>query len=283
MGSLVMAAKTTHVPTMWLSSQPGKYAGIRRQAEEGMAELARRATERDVDLFVVADTHWLNRISFHINANPRHTGTFTSHEVPHMISALEYDYPGDTGFAKLLADQARAGGLKSYAHELPSLGLDYATLVPMHFLNAAGTSIPVVSIGANMHSSAEENKRMGEAVARAAAASDRNVAFLASGSLSHEFPDNAVAMDYLDAISDPINSTMDKTVLQLWQRGDTQEFLNMLPAYNARFDGEGSMADTAMLFGALGWDGYRGRGEELCTYFPSTGTGQTIVDFPVHR
>jgi 3,4-dihydroxyphenylacetate 2,3-dioxygenase len=30
---------------------------------------------------------------------------------------------------------------------------------------------------------------------------------------------------------------------------------------------------------ALGWDGYRGRGELLCDYFPSSGTGQVNVVF----
>ena len=42
------------------------------------------------------------------------------------------------------------------------------------------------------------------------------------------------------------------------------------------------LADSiAMLFGALGWDRYRGRSQILCPYFASSGTGQTIVEFSV--
>ena len=39
------------------------------------------------------------------------------------------------------------------------------------------------------------------------------------------------------------------------------------------------MHDTAMLFGALGWDQYQGKGEIIGEYFPSSGTGQVNVVF----
>ena len=35
-----------------------------------------------------------------------------------------------------------------------------------------------------------------------------------------------------------------------------------------------------MLFGALGWDSYAGKGEVVGAYFPSSGTGQANVIFP---
>ncbi len=279
--SLVMAAKTTHVPTIWMSMQEGKNFGIRRPAEDGLREIRRRAQDRGVDAFVVCDTHWLNRVGFHVNGNARHSGVFTAHEVPHMLHGLSYDYPGDPELAALIVSEARADGLPAHMHEFPSLGLDYATLVPMELAYDKSHPATVIPVGASMHSSIRENRRLGEAVARAAAKSHKRVAFIASGSLSHEFPDNEVAMEFLNDISAPINRYMDHKVLQMWRHGEIADFLEMLPQYNARFSGEGAMADTSMLFGVLGWDAYRGRGEELCDYFPSTGTGQTITDFPI--
>lgn len=41
------------------------------------------------------------------------------------------------------------------------------------------------------------------------------------------------------------------------------------------------MADTIMLFAALGWDQYRGAAEQRCAYFPSSGSGQVNVEFNV--
>jgi 3,4-dihydroxyphenylacetate 2,3-dioxygenase len=41
------------------------------------------------------------------------------------------------------------------------------------------------------------------------------------------------------------------------------------------------MADTIMLFAALGWYDYQGNAEQLCDYFPSSGSGQVNVEFHV--
>ncbi|CRK57839.1 3,4-dihydroxyphenylacetate 2,3-dioxygenase [Alloactinosynnema sp. L-07] len=281
MGELVLAAKITHVPSIWLSIHPGKHHGIRRPAELGLAEVGRRARERGADTFLVADSHWMNSMGFHVNSKPRHHGSYASHELPHFIHDLEYDYPGAPDLATLVVEEIKAGGQKAMTHDVRDLGLEYATLVPMHFMNRAEEPLAVVPVGCNIYSTIEENRRVGEALMRAVARSDRKVAFLASGSLSHQFPPNEVSSEYLDRISDPFNEQTDRRVLEQWRDGRIAEFLAGLPAYNARCTGEAAMADTAMLFGMLGWDAYSGKGEQLCDYFPSSGTGQVIVDFPV--
>ena len=56
----------------------------------------------------------------------------------------------------------------------------------------------------------------------------------------------------------------------------------MLPDYTRKCSGEALMADTVMLFGALGWDRYEGKSEQLCDYFPSSGSGQVTVEFHVN-
>ncbi|MFD7657790.1 3,4-dihydroxyphenylacetate 2,3-dioxygenase [Actinosynnema sp. NPDC059797] len=280
-GEVVLAAKITHVPSIWLSINPGRHHGIRRPAELGLAEVGRRARERGADAFVVADSHWMNSMGFHVNGKARHRGSYASHELPHFIRDLEYDYPGAPDLARLIGEEIAAGGQKGMVHDVKDLGLEYATLVPMHFMNRDDEPLAVVPVGCNIHSTVEENRHVGEAIARAALRSDRKVAFLASGSLSHQFPPNEVSSQYLDRISDPFNEQADRRVLEQWREGRVPEFLEALPAYNERCAGEAAMADTAMLFGILGWDSYTGRGEQLCDYFPSSGTGQVIVDFPV--
>lgn len=280
MGELVMAAKITHVPSIWLSIQPGKHFGIRRKAELALEEIGRRAHERGADTFLVADTHWLNSIGFHLNGKERHHATYVSHELPHFIHDLAYDYPGDPELAELVREEIVTGGQKARVHDYNDLGLEYATLVPMYFMNK-DSSIRVLPIGCNMYSTIEENRRIGEALMRAIARSDRKVAFLASGSLSHAFPANEIAESMLDEVSSEINRQVDINVLDMWTQGRTAEFVEMLPDYNKRCTGEGAMADTAMLFGLLGWEDYDGKGEQLCPYFGSSGTGQVVVDFPL--
>lgn len=281
MGELVLAAKITHVPSIWLSLQPGKHHGIRRPAEEALRELGRRAHERAVDTFVVADTHWINSSGFHVNAKAVHEGSYASHELPHFIRDLPYRYPGDPGLAILIGEEIAAGGQKALVHDIADLGLEYGTLVPMYLMNPTEPKIRVVPIGCNMYSTIEENLAVGEAIARAVRRGDRRVGFLASGSLSHAFPTNALTDQFLNRISSEFHAHMDHVVLDMWRDGRIAEFLEMLPDYNAKCTGEVAMADTGMLFGTLGRDGYTGHGEQLCEYFPSTGTGQVVVDFTV--
>lgn len=283
MGEIVLAAKVTHVPSIWLSLHEPQHHGIRRNAELALREIGRRARAAGADTFVVVDTHWLNSSGFHLNAKGGHEGVYASHELPHFIQGLRYSYPGAPELGRAIAERLGAAGMKAYAHDIPELGLEYGTLVPMYLCNAVpaegGEPLRVLPIGANMHSTVEENLAVGRVVAQAVRESDYRVAFLASGSLSHDFPANADTERYLNRISKDFHGHMDHLVLEMWQQGRIEEFLEMLPEYNRRCVGEGAMADTGVLFGVLGGREYTGHGEVLCDWFPSTGTGQTVVDF----
>lgn len=126
----------------------------------------------------------------------------------------------------------------------------------------------------------EENRKFGEACRRAIVRSNANVAVLASGSLSHKVISNRqVGEGQWDVVSSEFNRQMDLRVLELWDAGRYREFVGLLPEYATKCSGEALMADTAMLFGLLGWENYRGTAERLCDYFPSSGTGQVNVEF----
>ncbi len=59
MGKLALAAKITHVPSMYLSELPGKNHGCRQGAIDGHKEIGKRCRELGVDTIIVFDTHWL--------------------------------------------------------------------------------------------------------------------------------------------------------------------------------------------------------------------------------
>jgi 3,4-dihydroxyphenylacetate 2,3-dioxygenase len=282
MGQLVLAAKVTHVPSLMLSEQPGSPLRAARQgAVDSLRELGRRAKERGVTSFVVFDTHWLSNFGYHVNANARHSGSFTSHEAPQMIQDLRYDLPGDTRLAEAIAGRAADAGLNVIAHQVASLGLEYGTIVPMHYLNPDGFA-KVVSIASPLFTSFEESRILGEATRRAIDESGERVAVLASGSLSHRlWPNKKLGPEAWTSVASEFNRQVDLRVLELWQSRRYREFLDMLPDYAIKCNGEGGMADTIMLFAALGWYDYRGTAEQLCDYFPSSGSGQVNVEFHV--
>lgn len=283
MGKLVLAAKITHVPTMIMSEQDGPIKGTRQPAIDGHREIARRARAAGADTFLVLDTHWLINNGYHINANAHYKGVLTSSEFPHFIRDMPYEYLGNPQLGQLIAEQARADGVPAMSHSLNSLHLEYGTLVPMHFMNP-DADLKVVSVASlcTVHS-VESSRKVGAAIRKAIEASDSNVALLASGSLSHKIWPNDVyeQNNGTFTISSTFNEVVDRRVLEMWQAGETETFLKMLPEYARHCTGEGLMHDTMMLYGALGWDAYEGRAEVITEYFPSSGTGQTNVLFPV--
>ena len=280
MGEIVLAAKVTHVPSLMLSEVEGSPLRTARAGAVGaLHELGRRARDRRVSTFVVFDTHWLSNFGYHINANARHHGAFTSHEAPHMIRDLRYDLPGNTALGDAIASEAGRAGLNVIAHQIESLGLEYGTIVPMHYMNPDGWA-KVVSIASPLFTSLEESRTLGEATARAIAQSDERVAVLASGSLSHRlWPNKNLGPEAWTSVASEFNRQVDLRVLELWQQRRYREFIDMLPEYATKCNGEGGMADTIMLFAALGWYDYRGAAEQLCDYFPSSGSGQVNVEF----
>ncbi len=283
MGSIVLAAKVTHVPSMFISEMPGPHHGCRESAIEGHREIGRRAREAGADTFVVIDTHWLVNSGFHVNANPRHEGTYTSNEFPHFIRELAFDYPGATDLGHAIAEAASRRGVLTRAHDdVPSLGLEYGTLVPMKYQNADAPQLDVLSIAGWMYDATfEESRLVGEAIREAIEASNRRVALLASGSLSHRIWPNRDVGDGMFEISRTFNRLVDQMVLDLWTEGRVAEFVEMLPDYANHCSGEGNMHDTAMLLGALGWNDYDAKAEIVTDWFPSSGTGQCNVVFPV--
>ncbi|KVW64588.1 3,4-dihydroxyphenylacetate 2,3-dioxygenase [Burkholderia ubonensis] len=281
MGKLSLAAKITHVPSMYLSELPGRHHGCRAEAIRGHQLIGERCRALGVDTIVVSDVHWLVNAGYHVNCNARFSGVYTSNELPHFIRDMAYAYPGNPALGRLIAETATARGIATRAHEIDNLELEYGTLVPMRYMNA-DQHFKVVSIaGWCMWHTLDESRRFGEALLEAIEKSDANVAFLASGSLSHRFNDNGSPEESIHQISREFFRQVDLRVVELWKQGDFATFCKMLPEYSQHCFGEGGMHDTAMLLGLLGWDRYDKPVEIVTDYFASSGTGQINAIFPL--
>jgi 3,4-dihydroxyphenylacetate 2,3-dioxygenase len=282
MGRLALAAKITHVPSMYLSELEGPRQGTRQDAIDGHIEIARRARELGVDTFVVFDTHWLVNANYHINCAAHYKGLYTSNELPHFISNLSFEFSGNPVLGHLLAQQCNGMGVETLAHDATTLNPEYGTLVPMRYMNQ-DRHFKVVSVSALcMAHYLNDSARLGWAFRRAIEDHyDGTVAMLASGSLSHRFAQNGLAPEYAFKIWSPFLEALDREVVEIWKRGDWKTFCGMLPEYAAKGHGEGFMHDTAMMLGALGWSDYDAPAEVITPYFGASGTGQINAVFPV--
>jgi 3,4-dihydroxyphenylacetate 2,3-dioxygenase len=282
MGKLALAAKITHVPSMYLSELPGPRHGTRQDAIDGHVEIGRRCRELGVDTIVVFDTHWLVNANYHLNCAPHFKGLYTSNELPHFISNMDYEFPGNPALGQLLAKTADELGVETLAHERTTLGPEYGTLVPMRYMNT-DQHFKVVSVSALcMAHYLNDSARLGWAFRRAVEEHyDGTVAFFASGSLSHRFAQNGLAPEFAFKIWSPFLEHLDQEVVRMWKAAEWKAFCEMLPEYAAKGHGEGFMHDTAMLLGALGWSAYDAPAEIVTPYFGASGTGQINVVFPV--
>ena len=282
MGKLALAAKITHVPSMYLSELDGPRRGTRRDAIDGHIEIGRRCRALGVDTIVVFDTHWLVNANYHLNCAPHFKGLYTSNELPHFISNLPFEFPGNPTLGQLLAKVCNEHGVETLAHHATTLNPEYGTLVPMRYMNA-DQHFKVISVSAlcTVHY-LNDSARLGWAMRRAIEDHyDGTVAFFASGSLSHRFAQNGLAPEYAFKIWSPFLENLDRRVIEMWQAGEWKEFCEMLPEYASKGHGEGFMHDTAMLLGALGWSAYDGAAEIVTPYFGASGTGQLNAVFPV--
>ncbi len=282
MGTLALVAKITHVPSMYLSELDGPRKGTREDAIEGHREISRRCRAMGVDTLVVFDTHWLVNANYHINCAPHFKGTYTSNELPHFISNMGFESPGNPALGQLLAQVCNEHGVETLAHDATTLAPEYGTLVPLRYMNT-DQHFKVVSVSAMcMAHYLNDSVRLGWAMRRAIEEHyDGTVAFLASGSLSHRFAQNGLAPEYAFKIWSPFLERLDHSVIDLWKNGEWDTFCQMLPEYASKGHGEGFMHDTAMMLGALGWSGYTGQAEIITPYFGASGTGQLNAVFPV--
>lgn len=284
MGEIVLAAKVTHVPSMYLSEQPGIHEGCRAQAIEAHKEIARRARALGAEVVVVFDTHWIVNSGYHINCGAHFEDVYTSNELPHFIQDLEYSYDGCPELGEKIAEAANASDIRTLAHNIESLKLEYGTLVPMRYMHMEAEkdqAFKVISVASwDAWHDLEDSIAFGAAVRSAIEASDYKVMVLASGSLSHRFTDNRSAAENMHRWSREFDHQVDLHVVDLWRQGKFNEFKAMLPDYAEHCYGEGGMHDTAMLMGVLGND-YHGKAEILTEPFGSSGTGQINAVFPL--
>ena len=282
MGQLALAAKITHVPSMYLSELDGPHKGRRDHAIRGHQEISRRCRELGVDTIVVFDTHWLVNSGYHVNCAANFEGVYTSNELPHFIKNMPYSFAGNTELGVAIAETATDMGVRTRAHHDTTLAPEYGTLVPMRYMNA-DRHFKTIAVSAlcTVHN-LEDSVLLGRAVRKAIEEKyDGTVAIFASGSLSHRFAQNVVSEQYYDKMWDEFLNQVDHKVVDMWEKGQWKECCAMLPMYATQCFGEGGMHDTAMLLGALGWSDYSAPVEVVTPMFPSSGTGQINAIFPV--
>ncbi|MBS5451496.1 MAG: AmmeMemoRadiSam system protein A [Coriobacteriia bacterium] len=164
---------------------PGVGRGQERQIASTVSaykKVAKRIAELKPDVLIVSSPHATSYYDYiHVSPGTRGAGDFSAYNDPSDRIEVAYDAALATAISKE-ASKARipAGTAGERVKEL-----DHGTMVPLYFIQTAGTTVPIVRIGIS-GLSALDHYRFGQCVARAIEKLGRRAVFVASGDLSHK-------------------------------------------------------------------------------------------------
>ncbi len=281
MGQIVAAAVASHQPGIMAPEAVRKALSNGRDTTlvPGFAEMRKALDAAGADTFVIFDTHWFTTMQHVVAGAERYRGTYTSDELPAIITDYEYDFPGAPALAALCAQVAGEREVQLLNADSPNIAMQYPPLNMLHFLDRGES---VLRVGICQHAERHNFIELGQVLSEAIARSDSRIALLGAGGMSHRFPvmdDSAKHMAFAaENVISPEARAIDERILDLWSRGDHAAVIDMYPEYMA-FKPEGLFGHYLAIAGALGGRDWTAKGRAMSEYENALGTGQVHVWF----
>ena len=280
-GAIVGAAVLGHQPTVMLPEEQRIALGGGRDTTlaTGFATVRARLDAVGADTLLIVDTHWFTTFEHVLAGQDHHRGIYTSEEVPRVICDLEFDYPGAPELAKLVHAVAKERNVRTTNVTTPHFPYHYPTINLVRWLQRGEQ---VLSVGICQTAEPDDFLAFGAVLGEAISRSDRRVAILGSGGMSHRFWPLQELGDHMgygaeDVISEEARA-MDERIIALWAAGEHAQVIDLYPDFR-RLSPEGRFGHYLIAVGALGGRSCTVRGEQMSEYENSVGTGQVHVWF----
>lgn len=240
MTGLIAAALAPHTPRIGIEAKaPPFQLGL----IEGLRALGRELAALRPDFFVMQSSHWVSTFNWYVTGHAVHEGMCVADEAPDLIPGVPYRRPGVPDFAAALRDDLLAAGIPCGFNDTPHFAWDYASYVPLHYLDAA-EAIPVMLLPTVICSPLEENRRVGALVHETARRLKRRVVFIASSALSHEVARGP------ELWPTPERRALDQRFLDMAEAGKVAELAEWLPQFARDSVAEMGGRPVAALIGA---------------------------------
>ena len=201
-----------------------------------MRELAQELSRKKIETVVIISPHGTVFMDFmSINLAEKLSGDFTD-----FGSDIKMDYANDTELARYIKDLADTNGLPLQTVSEP---LDHGTMVPLYFLMQNPDAAQVCQISFS-YLDYGKHFTFGEIIYEAIQNTDRRVALVASGDLSHRLIPQAPA-GY-----SPCGKEFDKTLIESLEKNDVSGILDM-DSVMIEDAGECGLRSIIILLGAL--------------------------------
>lgn len=267
---LIATAVVAHTPRIGIeeNAPPFQHGLI-----SGLRDLGRDLRAMKPDLFVLQSAHWVSTFNWYVTAHAVHEGVCIADEAPDLIPGVPYRRAGDPAFARALAAAMREGGVPGNATDSEHLHWDYATYVPLKYLDPDAV-VPAVMLPTVICSDLTENRRVARIVHQTAMAQGKRVVFLSSCALSHAVergPERWPTPERID---------LDRRFIELATAGQVRELLDWSPVYcHAAVAEMGGRTISGMLGAAevLALEHGAVTGRQYGDYAQSSGSGNANI------
>ncbi|TMF65291.1 MAG: extradiol ring-cleavage dioxygenase [Chloroflexi bacterium] len=270
---LVFACIAPHGSIAIPEAKPKDRPSLASATTAGMQELGRRFAAAQPDVSIVLTPH-----NIHVEgAMAVIDAAAVSGDLVQWGSAISLRIPVDRELALAVRDAIREDGVPvvavSYGANDPASAvfpMDWAVLIPAHFMGGrTEPQVPVAIVAPARDLSDEVHVRAGRSIGRAAAASQKRVALIASCDHGHGH-DAKGPYGFT-----PKSKEFDEAVVALFRGGDGLRFSGLGSAF-AREAKADSYWQMLMLEGALAHDRWKG---ELLSYEAPTYFGMLCASY----
>lgn len=231
-----------YVPNAPFLIDPPSFGDVGARTAKALRDLELLEVYRP-DVVVVSTPHWTTRHLFQVHEGARPRQLFDFAGMPPALHQRPYEPPGDPAFAKELVEAGLRGGIPVEA--TTTWGLDHGAWAPLLQL-APGAKVPVVPISIR-HKDPKGHLRWGEAMRGALSGPKHRVAFVATGSIIHDFdrfsPDPTSRW--------PEGEALEQKVIDLVLTSDLEGLLHLEPGTWAKLKPEGDLGPLFTLLGTL--------------------------------
>ncbi len=216
---LVFSAICPHPPIII----PGITGNRRPQAKKTVKAIESLASELkkfSPDTIIVISPHGPMRYDkFTINFENNFQGNFSDFGV----NDGEYEYINDTPLAKDIYARVRS---KHYPIEIiRETGLDYGAMIPLSYLTKDMERKPKIVPLTYTALDWDIHFKFGQEIGQVVSETETNIAFVASGDLSHRLSEDAPAG------FSPYGIKFDKTLIELLEKNEAEKIRNLNPEF----------------------------------------------------
>ena len=269
-GGLIAVAVAPHAPRLGVEE---RVPDFQRGLIDGLKQMGQVVRNLKPDLLVVHSAHWVTTFNWYATLQDPHQGVCVADEAPDLMPGTPYERKGDPTFARAFVAELKDAGIPALPNDSPHYQWDYASLVPLLYLDPQG-EIPVVVIPTVLRGSLEEAIAVGRLLDRVAQGTGRRTVFIASNALSHALERGP------DKWPTPERIELDRRLIDQLERGEVNVLLDWLPAYSRAAVAEMGGKVLAGMCGALAALQSRAgalRGRLYGTYAQSSGSGNASV------